>query len=173
MRKNPEIDVLTFPFPLATEVLPTLLSLRSSCEISGQFICSNIYRLRTKQRPGKQNEPKSAVGGKKSESPKFKCTLPVIFHFNRHTKIWFLFSVMGRVMLFTSWCKRNYHDEQWLWMRGKTWDIANRQQKIHRTHRLVSEKQAYFPHPKTLDSLVTNTLKKIILSHFTCKKHDV
>lgn len=52
-------------FPLATEVLPPLLSLRSSCEIRGLFICSNIYRLRIEQRPGKQNELKPVVGKKK------------------------------------------------------------------------------------------------------------
>lgn len=45
-------------FPLATEVLPTLLSPSTSCETSEQFICSNIYKLRIKERLGKQNEPR-------------------------------------------------------------------------------------------------------------------
>lgn len=86
-------SIITFPFPLATEVLPTLVSLRSSCEISGQFICSNIYRLRIKQPPGKQNEPKSAVK-KKSETPKF--------HMHSTSNFSFQQTYIGRVLVFSN-----------------------------------------------------------------------
>lgn len=40
-------------------------------------------------------------------------------------------------------------------------------------HRLVSENQVYFPHPKTSDSMVTNTLKRTIPFQLTQKKPDV